>query len=836
MFAPGTLVLNRYRIVGLLGRGGMGEVYRADDLTLGQPVALKFLPKRFSETESRRQRFLNEVRVAREVAHPNVCRVYDVGEVDGLVFLSMEFVDGDDLSSLLRRIGRLPHEKAVEIARQLCAGLAALHDRDVLHRDLKPANVMVDGRGRVRLTDFGLAGLAAELAEGDIRSGTPGYMAPEQLDGREVTARSDIYSLGLVLYEVFSGKRAFEADTLAELTQMHREATPTSLSTLVSDLDPAVERVIARCLEKDPSMRPPSAIGVATALPGGDPLAAALAAGETPSPELVAAAGGGGGIHPLLGFACLAVMLVAVFAYSSFQTRYRLHSHVPFEKTADALEDRARELVATLNLDTNPADRAHGFVRHGDILNYIADSDSSQARWDSLILRRPAAVRYWYRQSPSPLVPLSANSNASLRDPEFRLAGMVTILMDPRGQLLEFRTVPVEFPDSTATTDDFDWTPLFNAAGIDTARVSPTSPAWFSRSNSDRQWSWKGTFEDPWNTPFQIEAGALQGKPVFFVVRGPWSRPERTVSSNSSTDVAGRIVNVIFLSVLGMAVFMAQRNMRTGRGDLSGTLRLALFVFALPMVGWLVGGQLGGPNDIIERFFAALGFSMVFAGITGCFYLALEPYVRKVWPTMVIAWNRLLRGRVRDRMVGRSILAAGVGFAFSVGLSFVQRAFMENSGVPPSIPQSMRWTSLMGPVSLFTDFVNLILNSLLNPIFFAVFLVVLRMITRRAWAAIGVFTLIVIIAAGGSSDVFWHGALVGGLLATLWMTLLVRFGLLSLIVYWMFDNIVDYFPITFGSYGLLEAPSVLTVGFLVGLTLFGLYAALAGRSVLGDDF
>src|ERR1051326_2431789 len=197
----------RTRIVGRLGRGGMGEVYRADDLKLGQPVALKFLPEAVDRDPARLTQLHTEVRMARQVSHPNVCRVYDVGEFDGHTFLSMEYVDGEDLASLLRRIGRFQEERAIELARQICAGLAAAHDRGVVHRDLKPANIMLDGGGRIRITDFGLAGATGEV----LRSGTPAYMAPEQLTGAEVTPRSDIYALGLVLYELFTGKRALEA-------------------------------------------------------------------------------------------------------------------------------------------------------------------------------------------------------------------------------------------------------------------------------------------------------------------------------------------------------------------------------------------------------------------------------------------------------------------------------------------------------------------------------------------------------------------------------------------------------------------------------------------------
>src|SRR6516162_629289 len=207
-FPAGTILGERYRILGLLGKGGMGEVYRAHDLKLEQQVALKFLPPAMARNSRLLERFRGEVRIARQISHRNVCRVYDLGEIDGAPFISMEYVDGEDLGSLLRRIGRLPGDKALEFARRLCAGLAAAHEKGVLHRDLKPANIMIDGRGQVLIMDFGLAAVAEAVKGGDIRSGTPAYMAPEQKEGREVTVRSDLYSLGLVLAEMFTGQKA----------------------------------------------------------------------------------------------------------------------------------------------------------------------------------------------------------------------------------------------------------------------------------------------------------------------------------------------------------------------------------------------------------------------------------------------------------------------------------------------------------------------------------------------------------------------------------------------------------------------------------------------------
>jgi serine/threonine protein kinase len=248
------------------------------------------------------------------VSHKNVCRLYDLGEADGRRFLTMEYVDGEDLASLLRRIGRVPQDKAIEISRQLCAGLAAAHERGVIHRDLKPANVMIDGDGNVRITDFGLAVAAGDAAA--IRAGTPQYMAPEQLSGQPATIKTDLYALGLVLFEIFTGKRAYDARTLHDLLQLHESGSRPTPSSVVRDLDPAIERVILRCLERDPAVRPASALAVAAALPGANPLADALAAGETPSPEMLVAAAEAVAMPVLPAFAAAAgfIALLLVFA------------------------------------------------------------------------------------------------------------------------------------------------------------------------------------------------------------------------------------------------------------------------------------------------------------------------------------------------------------------------------------------------------------------------------------------------------------------------------------------------------------------------------------------
>jgi len=336
-FLPGAVFSGRYRMISLLGRGGMGEVYRATDLMLGQTVALKFLTELSAGDESARDRFLNEVRTAREITHPNVCRVHDIGVADGQLYISMEYVDGEDLASLLTRIGRLPSSKATDLAAGLCAGLAAAHEKGVLHRDLKPANLMLDGRGNIHIMDFGLANGIEQIQPGEVRQGTWAYMAPEQLAGQSVSIRSDLYALGLVLYEMFTGRRPFNAASGKELLHQRQQGLAARPSAFTADIDARVERVIMACIEPDPQRRPNSALAIAAELPIKSPLAAVLAAGGTPSPELVAASRDTSGLGMGTAVAMAVTVIAGLIVAAVLSARAGWLSGVPLDRTPDEL-------------------------------------------------------------------------------------------------------------------------------------------------------------------------------------------------------------------------------------------------------------------------------------------------------------------------------------------------------------------------------------------------------------------------------------------------------------------------------------------------------------------
>jgi Flp pilus assembly protein TadD len=255
-FKPGEVFAGRYRMITRIGRGGMGDVWRADDLVIETPVAIKLI---HSAGASARQQIVNEVRLARQITHPAVCRVFDVGEADDRVFFSMELVEGEDLAMLMKRVGRLPSEKVIEIARQLCGGLAAAHARGVLHRDLKPANVLIDDEGRVRITDFGIAVPQTDVSQHTL-IGTPGYMAPEQLTpGAALSERTDLYALGLILYELVVGQHPFNWTA--------KSGTPSRPSVRVPDVNASLERLILQALAPDPKARPSSAEAMLAGLP-----------------------------------------------------------------------------------------------------------------------------------------------------------------------------------------------------------------------------------------------------------------------------------------------------------------------------------------------------------------------------------------------------------------------------------------------------------------------------------------------------------------------------------------------------------------------------------------
>ena len=258
----------RYTVERTLGRGGMASVYLARDTELGRPVALKALAPHLAEEEGFRARFLREARLAARLAHPNVVQVYDVGEDEHGPFIVTEYVEGQTLADELRERGRFSPEQAVELAIQVCAGLEAAHGAGLVHRDIKPQNILLRRDGTAKIADFGIARSrdATILTEQGTVLGTAAYLAPEQARGEPVTAAADLYALGAVLYEMLTGRRPFQGETLPELLIQREQGAIKPPSELTPRIVPELENVIMRCLALNPDYRPESAAALARML------------------------------------------------------------------------------------------------------------------------------------------------------------------------------------------------------------------------------------------------------------------------------------------------------------------------------------------------------------------------------------------------------------------------------------------------------------------------------------------------------------------------------------------------------------------------------------------
>ncbi|HEX5071473.1 MAG TPA: protein kinase [Vicinamibacterales bacterium] len=831
-FEPGTVIQQRYRVIGLLGRGGMGEVYRADDLRLGQAVALKFLPAELSSDAVRLTQFHNEIRTARHVSHPNVCRMYDIGEADGQLFLTMEYVDGEDLSSLLRRIGRLPEDKAIEIARQICAGLAAAHERGIIHRDLKPANIMLDGSGKVRIMDFSLAAVGPVTGI----AGTPAYMAPEQLAGRDISARSDVYALGLVLFELFTGKRAFDAKTINDLIVQQSSGPSSAPTALVTTLDPTIERAILRCLDLDPARRPASPLAVAAALPGGDPLAAALAAGETPSPEMVAAAGGEqSSLTAVAAVTWLALVSAMLLVVSALADRTSLLARIPLTRPAPVLIDRAEELRQSLGYAEAAIDQRSGFAYDTAYLGWNRKNGQGETPWQVLAQGRPAALVFWRRTSPEPLVPMSPIDVTDEGDPPLEIAGMTRTTVDTRGRLVSFMAVPAQLESKAPVAKPAEWAPLFAAAGLDLKSFSETAPSRTPQTFADERKAWTGELPET-HTAVTVEAAAYRGRPVSFEIIAPWTAADRE-PGGASEQGRGALPTILILALLVSAVVLARRNLQSGRADRRGAFRLAAFHFFLYAVFWLLLPHLSNLRLETQRLFVYLGLGLFIGGVMYLVYLAIEPFVRRSWPTMLVGWSRALAGRFPDPLIGRDVL---VGIAVGLFLTSLdqfrgwlpQLLQWRESAVPamptPSVMEHGRYFALTIGNSLNQGLQNALLlvlafASLRELVKRAIVKVKLGRVSADVAAAVvavaGMLFIKLVDSQGDQSHLLVAGPLV--LLGEcVFVIVLLRFGLLAVVVMDTVNAVTAGMPLTLNSQA-LYAGSAWTLLALILLTALG---------------
>lgn len=797
----GEVIAGRYRIHGRLGEGATGVVYRADDMVLKQPVAMKFLRTKGEKDSRVLERFRREVRMALRVSHPNVCRVFDIGESNGRSYFTMEFCGGEDLSHLIRRAGRISVEKGTDIARQICSGLAAAHSAGILHRDLKPGNVLLDSKGRVLITDFGIAA-AVDAAGFRELAGTPGYMAPEQIIGVGVDERSDIYSLGLVMYELFSGKPAFGGKTIKDSLAAQLDGDPPELSEVVPGVDPDIESLVGKCISRERDNRPSSALVVAAALPGVDALAVAIEAAQTAPPSLVGDSANLArkirrplvwGAVALVG--CLLLPMVRAWSHFPWDD--------PSSKPPSVLLDRARSLCrAVYGAEAYPH-FAFGYcdqLRAQRVLEQvIGDFPSDRA------LGRSPGLIFWYREARTPLTPITVETlifgpgNTTSVDPPHLNTPQHVMLLDSGGRLLATT-------DTLFGSNDNAMNPLDDSRLRETADIKGTSSDLVALKWSNPAF---GSFCNATGVRLVDEKPAtlLACAPreftrVFAVLEEPQEMAGGLFSVPA--PIRGRIaIDLLrFLYVLAtlLAIPFAIHNVRLSRCDLVGASRLAMLFLIANLLGWALCGSFGGtPNTTLALIAVALlrGFGIV--AMVLMFYLALEPLARKHCPHLMILWTRLLQARPISPVLYDHLLVGitvGILLALVLSADFAIVHFLGRVHAEPLIAKQVG-QRLPGLGSFLSGVLHSAQSAVAQGLLLLLILTSSKAVLRRKFLAASATALVLLILVTPRiADLLVSPVLVGvfGVGLITWIT--IRYGLVSLVVALFVFDVLNSTPMT----------------------------------------
>jgi serine/threonine-protein kinase len=506
----------------------------------------------------------------------------------------------------------------------------------------------------------------------------------------------------------------------------------------------------------------------------------------------------------------------------------------PLPKSPDALEEGAREIARSLGYASLPADRSRGWSRDDDFIRYRAQNLPSPARVKTLESARPGSTRFFYRQSPRPM--FSHDQLWIQRDdPPLDVSGMLSVELDREGRLTRFLAVPPQVVEATAPAAPApDWPALFAAAGLDSARFHPAPPTWVPPFASDVRAAWEGTFADEPKTALRAEAAAFRGKPVYFELLGPWSRPERMQESPSSIGqrIGFGMIVAITLAILVIGGVIARRNVRLGRGDRTGALRVSGAVFGLRVaVGLLLGHHAAGSgeHEMMVRVIEHAGFLSLMFGVM---YLALEPYVRRRWPDVLISWNRLLSGRFRDPLVGRDLIigiVAGALISVQYLILGALPAWFDISGLMPLAPEP---SSLGGLRGLLGALLWLPASAVTIAVIFLFVIFLVGVIVRRRGAALAIGGLVFLLVNFPRENVAVELPFVIIEMVVV-ITVLFRFGLLATVGAIFVPQLLLRLPLTLDPSRWYFGHGMLGVAVVLGLAIYGFHTSLGGQKAFG---
>lgn len=836
--SPGVVVSDRYRIIERLGEGGMGVVFRADDLQLGQVVALKFIHPDIASHPTLRSRFESEVKLSREISHPNIARVHDIGEFMGAPFITMEFVDGEDIGSLIRRAGRVSNDRALEIARQLFAGLSAAHINGIIHRDLKPANVMVDSGGEVKIMDFGLAALRGTVSHEEIKAGTPRYMAPEQLEGVAVDELSDIYSAGLVLYELATGQRPNATPTNVTTQRDSHSSQVVSPSRLASDIDPNFEDVIIACLQANPARRPQSALAAAAALPGSNMIAAAISAGRVPSRDLLAASSTQQltDLRMVRGITALTAF-IALVAFGFGLDMHPFSTGGPM-RSPDAIKDRAQRILGAANQSVDDTRLHFSFVDGGSLSQSDEVFQNAKNGLDFRISSDSAVVA-----RVSDRVPASQSVHSDLLSiitpsprPVARELGPTfenKIFFDSAGRLLSMRWQSISSSILDANNEP-DVPSLFDTAGLRLQNFVTCEPIGNPLVQFDRQIAFRcAQNEREASTPDRVEI-AFNGPRVVSFAAIYQTEVNRPVEAEpSSRAVFLRLARTILLVVLIIVAIPIAWRRTGGQGDVRGALRLATGIFAISMLSELLG-MTGGSSPVLflEELAVRTLVALSSAALLALFYFALEASLRRSQPHTLAGWCRVLNGRINDRVVARDVLVGCLIGVFWAALAFFDRRSITGDFFLGST-LGINWNYLVSIRHGIVGVIEIVRLSFYTSMSFLLIVVISIRIapSNKRLSTLIAFMIGCIFVAPFTANAYWALTIsaIGGVGVALYA--LLRWGLVTLVVAIAVNKLLVTFPLTLTS-NLWYFDFTLLVGLLIlGLIAWAHYYATLRLSV-----
>ncbi len=527
-------------------------------------------------------------------------------------------------------------------------------------------------------------------------------------------------------------------------------------------------------------------------------------------------------------------------------SKLTLSAIVPLPKSPELLVADAQRILEELGLPTPQRDATYGFKRDVAYIDDLMEKDRSHD-WLALLARtQPAVLRFWYRESPVPLIPKGTGGlSVTPDDPSVTTPGMVLLETDSSGRLLRLEAVPPDFEETPTRNVETDWSRLFAAAGLNEAELEPAEPLWFPENFADERAAWEGRYPDAPEVPIRIEAASFLGRPISFRVVepwnepalpraavGPWLQPSEAISSVYARYLHTGLYFLLFVTL----VLLAWRNLRLDRGDRRVAFRLGLVFFFLQLVRWLFGAHHIPNLQECEIFLGGLSVAFYYFGIAWLFYIAVEPYARRLWPGTMISWRRLFHGRFRDPSVGRDLLMGTVFGTLHTLVFYLQRLVPSWLGAVPSRPDlplnPTKLFVLSGVDSSLSSLFAVAVNTMTTISWVITGLILLRFVFRST-KVVGTMLVALMILVWGSGFPEPSEVVIVSY-ALLWVFFFFRFGWIAVMVGLFWWNLNMSYPLGVDVASSYFHPTVLVAFVMLAIASYGFKVSLAGRPAFGD--